>query len=54
MLHWNQDTHYHTTQENGACANGMSLLTEKTKLQFSHIHSSMMFNTNGTKFTVNS
>ena len=29
-------------QENGVCANGVSILTGTTKLQFSRIHSSMM------------
>ena len=43
---------WHAAQENGACANGVSILTETTKLQFSHIRSSMMFYPNGTKFTV--
>ena len=36
-------------QENGACTNGVSILTGTTK---SHFHQSMMPYLNGTKFTV--
>ena len=39
-------------QENGVDANRVSILTRTTKLRFSHIHSSLMPNPNGTKFTV--
>ena len=39
-------------QENGVCANRVSILTGITESQFSHIHSSMMFYPNGIKFTV--
>ena len=40
------------TQENGAPANRVSELTGKTKLQFSHIRSSVMPYPNDTKITV--
>ena len=39
-------------QENGAYANGVSILTGTTQLRFSHICSSMMAYPNGTKFTM--
>ena len=39
-------------QENGARANGVSILTGATKLRFSRIRSSVIPYPNGTKFTV--
>ena len=42
----------HAAQGNGAHANGVSLLTGTTKLQFSCIHSSMMSCPNGAKLIV--
>ena len=39
-------------QENGACANGVSILTGTTKSRFSRIRSSVIPYPNGTKFTV--
>ena len=39
-------------QENGVGANEVSILTGTTNLQFSLIHSSVMPDPNGTKFTV--
>ena len=42
----------HVAQENGVCANGVSILTETAKLRFSHICSSVMSSPNGTKFTM--
>ena len=37
---------------NGVRANGVSILTGTMKLLFSYIHSSVMSDPNGTKFTV--
>jgi len=39
-------------QENGVGANRVNILIKTTKLQLSRIHSSLMPNPNGTKFTV--
>ena len=39
-------------QENGARANGVSILTATTKSRFSRIRSSVIPHPNGTKFTV--
>ena len=43
---------YRVAQENGACANRVSILKGTTKSRFSHIRSSVMFYSNGTKFNV--
>ena len=50
FVHMHQDTH--AAQENGAWANGVSILTERTKSRFSRICSSVMSNLNRTKFTM--
>ena len=42
----------HAAQENGACANVLSILTGTTKSRFSRIHSSVIPCPNGTKFNV--
>jgi len=39
-------------QENGACANGVSILTGTTKSQFSRIRRTVIPHPNDTKFTV--
>jgi len=41
----------HAAQENGVHANGVSICTGTTKLQFSRIRSTLMPDLNGTKFT---
>jgi len=43
---------YRVAQKNGACANGVNILTGTTKLRFSRIRSSVIPYPNGTKFTV--
>ena len=53
ILLWSKHTVVcRVTQENGARANGMSILTGTTKFRFSWICSSVMAYPNGTKFTV--
>ena len=42
----------HVAQENGACANRVSILTGRAKSQFSQICSFLMSDLNGSKFTM--